>query len=60
MVEVAMRILTGFQRVRRKRTDFSSRSEALVATLWLVFYVVGIALAGLSPIAAHMIELASH
>jgi hypothetical protein len=55
-----MGILTGFRRAQRKRPDFSSRSEVLVATLWLVFYVVAIAAAGLSPIAAHMIELASH
>ena len=37
-----------------------SHSEAVVATIWLVFYVLGLAVAVSSPIISRAIELAAH
>ena len=58
-VEVTMRI-SGFRKARRKRTEPHNHSEAAVATIWLVFYVLGIAVAASSPFISRAIELAAH
>jgi hypothetical protein len=55
-----MRISTGFRKAQRKRTEPRNHSEAAVATIWLVFYVLGIAVAASSPFISRAIELAAH
>ena len=58
-MEVAMRISADFRKTQRRRAELRSRSEAMVATIWLVFYVLGIAVAVSSPIKSRAIELAA-
>jgi hypothetical protein len=58
-MEVAMRISADFRKTQRRRAELRSRSEAMVATIWLVFYVLGIAVAVSSPIISRAIELAA-
>ena len=58
-MEVAMRISADFRKAQRRRAELRSRSEAMVATIWLVFYVLGIAVAVSSPIISRAIELAA-
>jgi len=59
-MEVAMRISADFRKTQRRRAELRSRSEAAVATIWLVFYTLGIAVAVSSPIISRAIELAAH
>jgi len=58
-MEVAMRISADFRKTQRRRAELRSRSEAMVATIWLVFYELGIAVAVSSPIISRAIELAA-
>jgi len=58
-MEVAMRISADFRKTQRRRAELRSRSEAMVATIWLVFYVLGIAVAVSSPIISRAIEPAA-
>ena len=55
-----MRISADFRKTQRRRAELRSRSEAAVATIWLVFYTLGIAVAVSSPIISRAIELAAH
>jgi hypothetical protein len=59
-MEVAMRMSADFRKTQRRRAELRSRSEAAVATIWLVFYALGIAVAVSSPIISRAIELAAH
>lgn len=59
-MEVAMRTSADFRKTQRRRAELHSRSEAAVATIWLVFYVLGLAVAVSSPIISRAIELAAH
>ncbi|HET7911835.1 MAG TPA: hypothetical protein VFL49_07380 [Pseudolabrys sp.] len=52
--------ISGFRKARRKRTEPHNHSEAAVATIWLVFYVLGVVVAASSPFVSRAIELASH
>ena len=54
-----MRISADFRKTQHRRAELRSRSEAMVATIWLVFYVLGIAVAVSSPIISRAIELAA-
>jgi len=49
-----------FRKTQRRRAELHSRSEAAVATIGLVFYVLGLAVAVSSPIVSRVIELAAH
>ena len=49
-----------FRKTQRRRAELHSRSEAAVAAIWLVFYVLGLAVAVSSPIVSRAIELAAH
>ena len=55
-----MRMSADFRKTQRRRAELRSRSEAAVATIWLVFYALGIAVAVSSPIISRAIELAAH
>ena len=55
-----MRTSADFRKTQRRRAELCSRSEAAVATIWLVFYVLGLAVAASSPIISGAIELAAH
>lgn len=59
-MEVAMRPSADFRRSQRRQAELRSRSEAAVATIWLVFYVLGLAVVVSSPIVSRAIELAAH
>jgi hypothetical protein len=59
-MEVAMRTSADFRKTQRRRAELRNHSEAAVATLWLVFYVLGLAVAISSPIISRAIELAAH
>jgi hypothetical protein len=58
-MEVAMQTSADFRKTQRRRAELRSRSEAAVATIWLVFYLVGLAVAVSSPILSRAIELAA-
>ncbi|HTM74057.1 MAG TPA: hypothetical protein VL198_12580 [Pseudolabrys sp.] len=47
-------------RKTQRREDLRRHSEAAVATIWLVFYVLGLTVAISSPIISRAIELAAH
>jgi hypothetical protein len=55
-----MRTSADFRKTQRRRAELHSRSEAAVATIWLVFYVLGLAVAVSSPIVSRAIEFAAH
>ena len=55
-----MRTPEDFRKIQRRLAELRSRSEAAVATIWLAFYVLGLAVAVSSPIISHAIELAAH
>jgi hypothetical protein len=59
-MEVAMRPSVDFRKSQRRQAELRSRSEAAVATIWLVFYVLGLAVVVSSPIVSRAIELAAH
>jgi hypothetical protein len=59
-MEVAMRTSADFRKTQRRREELRNHSEAAVATIWLVFYVLGLAVAVSSPIVSRAIELAAH
>jgi hypothetical protein len=59
-MEVAMRTPIDFRKRQRRRSDLHRHSEAAVATIWLVFYVLGIVVVVSSPILSRAIELAAH
>ena len=59
-MEVAMRTSADFRKTQSRQAELHSRSEAAVATIWLVFYVLGLAVAVSSPIVSRAIELAAH
>jgi len=59
-MEVAMRTSIDFRKRQRRWAEFHRQSEAAVATIWLVFYVVGIVVAVSSPIVSRALELATH
>jgi hypothetical protein len=59
-MEVAMRTSADFRKTQRRRAELRSRSEVAVATIWLAFYVLGLAVAVSSPIVSRAIELAVH
>ena len=59
-MEVAMRTSADFRKTQRRQAELHNRSEAAVATIWLVFYVLGLAVAVSSPIVSRAIELAAH
>jgi len=59
-MEVAMRTSVDFRKRQRRRADLRRHSEAAVATIWLVFYVLGIVVVVSSPILSRAIELAAH
>ncbi|HZP68784.1 MAG TPA: hypothetical protein VFB29_02470 [Pseudolabrys sp.] len=54
-----MRTPIGLRKAERRRSGLYSRSEAAVATIWLVFYVVALAVAGSSPVVSHALEVAA-
>lgn len=54
-----MRTSADFRKMQRRQAELHSRSEA-VATIWLVFYVLGLAVAVSSPIVSRAIEFAAH
>jgi hypothetical protein len=58
-MEVAMPLSADFQKRQRRRAELNSRSEAAVATIWLVFYVLGLVVVGFSPIVSRAIEFAA-
>lgn len=55
-----MRVSTDFRKPQQRRPVAPTPSEAVVATLWLVFYVLAITVAGSSLIVSRAIELAEH
>ena len=55
-----MRISADFRKTQRRQAESRSHSEAVVATIWLVFYVLGLAVAISSPIISRARELAAH
>ena len=55
-----MRTSIDFRKRQRRRADLHRHSEAAVATIWLVFYVLGIVVVVSSPILSRAIELAAH
>jgi len=55
-----MRPSVDFRKSQRRQAELRSRSEAAVATIWLVFYVLGLAVVVSSPIVSRAIELAAH
>ena len=55
-----MRTSADFRKTQRRRAELRSRSEVAVATIWLAFYVLGLAVAVSSPIVSRAIELAVH
>ena len=55
-----MRTSADFRKTQRRRAELRSRSEVAVATIWLAFYVLGLAVAVSSPIVSRAIELAAH
>jgi hypothetical protein len=59
-MEVAMRISADFRKTQRRRAELRSQSEAAVATIWLVFYVLGLVVAVSSPIVSRALEFAAH
>jgi hypothetical protein len=59
-MEVAMGISADFRKTRRRREEWRNHSEAVVATLWLVFYALGLTVAVSSPIVSRALELAAH
>jgi hypothetical protein len=59
-MEVAMRTSIDFRKTQRRRAELHRHSEAAVATIWLVFYVLGLAVVVSSPIVSRAIELAAH
>ncbi|HEY7231025.1 MAG TPA: hypothetical protein VH558_11700 [Pseudolabrys sp.] len=42
------------------RNSQRRQSEAAVATLWLAFYVIAVAIGAATPIVSRAIEIASH
>jgi hypothetical protein len=58
-MEIAMRISAGSRKSQRRRTELQNHSEAAVATIWLVFYAVGLVIAVLSPFVSGAIEVAA-
>ena len=55
-----MRTPIDFRKRQRRRAELHRHSEAAVATIWLVFYVLGIVVVVSSPILSRAIELAAH
>lgn len=55
-----MRTSIDFRKMQRRRAELHRHSEAAVATIWLVFYVLGLAVVVSSPIVSRAIELAAH
>lgn len=55
-----MRTSADSRKMQRRREELRSHSEAAVATIWLVFYVLGLAVAVSSPIVSRAIEFAAH
>ncbi|MFY9686766.1 MAG: hypothetical protein WAJ88_13290 [Pseudolabrys sp.] len=55
-----MRTSADFRKIQRRREELRRHSEAAVATIWLVFSVLGLAVAVSSPIISGAIELAAH
>jgi len=55
-----MGISADFRKTRRRREEWRNHSEAVVATLWLVFYALGLTVAVSSPIVSRALELAAH
>jgi hypothetical protein len=58
-MEVAMRTSVDFRKRQRRRAEFHRYSEAAVATIWLVFYGLGIVVVLSSPIISRALELAA-
>jgi len=58
-MEIAMRTSVDFRKRQRRRADLRRHSEAAVATIWLVFYVVGIAVVLSTPIISRALEVAA-
>jgi hypothetical protein len=54
-----MRTSVDFRKRQRRRADLHRHSEAAVATIWLVFYVVGIAVVLSTPIILRALEVAA-
>ena len=46
--------------VANRREELRRHSEAAVATIWLVFYVLGLVVAVSSPIVSRALEFAAH
>jgi len=59
-MEVAMHTSVDFRKTQRRRAELRSQSEAAVATIWLVFYVLGLVVAVSSPIVSRALEFAAH
>lgn len=55
-----MRTSAEFRKIQRRRAELRNHSETAVATIWLVFYVLGLAVAVSSPIISRAIEIAAH
>jgi len=49
-----------FRKTQRRRAELRSQSEAAVATIWLVFYELGLVVAVSSPIVSRALEFAAH
>jgi hypothetical protein len=55
-----MKTSADFRKTRRRRAESDGYSEAAVATIWLVFYALGVVIAASSPIVSRAFELAAH
>jgi len=58
-MEAAMRTSVDFRKKQRRRADLHRHSEAAVATIWLVFYVLGVVVVVSSPLVSRALELAA-
>jgi hypothetical protein len=47
------------QSPRRRRPDGDSRTDTVVATVWLIFYVLAVVVAISSPAITHAIDMAA-
>jgi hypothetical protein len=58
-MEVAMRTSVDFRKRQRRRAELHRHSEAAVANIWLVFYVLGIVVAVSSPFVSRALDIAA-
>jgi hypothetical protein len=54
-----MRTSVDFRKRQRRRAELHRHSEAAVANIWLVFYVLGIVVAVSSPFVSRALDFAA-